>query len=409
MAAMTDEESGLPTDLMAADGTREVQTSITNIGAYLWSTVGAEQAGIIGHDEAVERLEQTHLHARGDGAPLERPVLQLVRPPHGGEADRLAADRRARGAAALVGRQRLARGRAEGRRARASRGRRRGRARSTTRCTGASTTTPRATRSTSTSSRAPATSRAATTRSSPRAGSRPTSASRSGEIPAQQYFGPYRSFPDTCDWSWTETRPVGYTRTYYGRPTYDGALQYAGMRVTPSWGGSMFEALMPSLFLPEEEWAPGSWGANHPLTVAAQIHHGMEEAGYGYWGFSPSANPDGGYSVYGVDGIGSDPNGYPSSYPPTLIDHGWPGCPGRPALPGPAAVGLLRTASSHRTRRSSRCSTRATRRWPTSAGSSATSPGSTASSGSRTRSTSTRARRPAPTCRSTRAWRWRPP
>ena len=59
MAAMTDEESGLPTDLMAADGTREVQTSITNIGAYLWSTVGAEQAGIIGHDEAVERLEQT--------------------------------------------------------------------------------------------------------------------------------------------------------------------------------------------------------------------------------------------------------------------------------------------------------------------------------------------------------------
>ena len=107
------------------------------------------------------------------------------------------------------------------------------------------------------------------------------------------------------------------------------------MRVTPSWGGSMFEALMPSLFLPEEEWGPGSWGANHPLTVAAQIHHGMEEAGYGYWGFSPSASPDGGYSVYGVDGIGSDPNGYPSSYPPTLIDHGWPGCPDRPALSDP--------------------------------------------------------------------------
>ncbi len=54
-----------------------------------------------------------------------------------------------------------------------------------------------------------------------------------------------------------------------------------------SWrdcGGScvaarVFEALMPALFgreVPEETWAPQSWGANHPLTVQAQIHHGMK-------------------------------------------------------------------------------------------------------------------------------------
>ena len=29
----------------------------------------------------------------------------------------------------------------------------------------------------------------------------------------------------------------------------------------------MFEALMPALFVPEERWAPHSWGVNHPLTV----------------------------------------------------------------------------------------------------------------------------------------------
>ena len=52
---------------------------------------------------------------------------------------------------------------------------------------------------------------------------------------------------------------------------------------------------MPSLFVPEERWAPGSWGVNHPLTVDAQIHHGLAEAGYGYWGFSPSNIPEGGY------------------------------------------------------------------------------------------------------------------
>src|SRR5918999_2812782 len=97
----------------------------------------------------------------------------------------------------------------------------------------------------------------------------------------------------------------------------------------------MFEALMPALFVPEEEWAPGSWGANHPLVVAAQVHHGLVGAEYGYWGFSPANVPEGGYAAYGVDGIGSDPGGYPSNNDRTLIDHGWPGCPDRPALPDP--------------------------------------------------------------------------
>ena len=48
MAAMTDPASGLPTDQLHADGRREVQTSTTNIGAYLWSAVAAERVGIIG-------------------------------------------------------------------------------------------------------------------------------------------------------------------------------------------------------------------------------------------------------------------------------------------------------------------------------------------------------------------------
>ena len=30
----------------------------------------------------------------------------------------------------------------------------------------------------------------------------------------------------------------------------------------------MFEALMPDLFVPEEQWGPNSWGRNHPATVA---------------------------------------------------------------------------------------------------------------------------------------------
>jgi hypothetical protein len=57
--AMTESQSGLPTDALHADGTRSVQTSTTNIGAYMWSAVAAERLGIIGRAELVARLQQT--------------------------------------------------------------------------------------------------------------------------------------------------------------------------------------------------------------------------------------------------------------------------------------------------------------------------------------------------------------
>ena len=30
-----------------------------------------------------------------------------------------------------------------------------------------------------------------------------------------------------------------------------------GIPFVPSWGGDMFEALMPDLFVPEAQWGPG--------------------------------------------------------------------------------------------------------------------------------------------------------
>jgi hypothetical protein len=61
----------------------------------------------------------------------------------------------------------------------------------------------------------------------------------------------------------------------------------------------------------------------------------MTEAGYGYWGFSPANKPEGDYGAWGVDGAGMDPNGMPSNEDNTLVDHGYPGCPDRPAKPDP--------------------------------------------------------------------------
>jgi hypothetical protein len=154
-----------------------------------------------------------------------------------------------------------------------------------------------------------------------------------GGAPQTAYFHLNRTFPPTCDFSWTETQPIGVTRTYLGVDVFEGAYEYRGMRVVPSWGGSMFEALMPALFVPESAWGPRSWGVNHPLYVRAQIEHGLDEARYGYWGFSPSDNPSGGYSAYGVDAIGMQADGYASNNDNTFVDHGYGDC--RPAKPDP--------------------------------------------------------------------------
>ncbi|MGB7981399.1 MAG: glucoamylase family protein [Candidatus Nanopelagicales bacterium] len=164
-----------------------------------------------------------------------------------------------------------------------------------------------------------------------------------GQIPPEHYFALFRTFPDSCDWSWPEQRPVGRWKEYLGVPVFEGAYRYRGMKIVPTWGGSMFEALMVDLFVPEAKWGPRSWGVNHPLTVRAQIEHGMDEADYGYWGFSPASDPAGGYREYGVDAIGIEPNGYSSDQGRTLVDPGWddPNCLREPKTPTSYGEGVV--------------------------------------------------------------------
>ncbi len=185
------------------------------------------------------------------------------------------------------------------------------------------------------------------------------------QIPQEHYFGTWRTFPDdTATGPGAEQRPVGHYETYLGQQVFEGTYGYRGMRMVPTWGGSMFEALMVPLFVPEEQWGTQSWALNHPTYVQAQIEHGMNEAKYGYWGFSPSNNPSGGYREYGVDPIGMEPNGYASDQERTIRGlRLWRTAqavsPCRSPLP-------TARASSRRTRRSSPTATRRTRPWPTS-------------------------------------------
>jgi hypothetical protein len=334
--AMTDEKTGLPADSLHIDGTRSVQTSITNIGAYMWSTLVAEALRFVSHDDAVARLDRTlrtlevlerhepsglffnwYDHTTGEtltvwppsGEPLT-PILSSVDNGWLATALHLVRNRipvLSERAGALFNRMNFG-----------------------------FFYRPEVNRILF--HYAPSTGEAVCCYDTIVSESRIASyiGMAKGELPHRHYFGTWRSFPATCDWSWQETKPLGFYHTYLGVAVFEGAYPYAGMRLVPSWGGSMFEALMPALFVPEDQWGPRSWAINHPLTVQAQIHHGLEEAEYGYWGFSPANIPEGGYATYGVDGLGMNPDGYPSNNDQTFVDHGFPGCPGREPTPDPA-------------------------------------------------------------------------
>ena len=128
------------------------------------------------------------------------------------------------------------------------------------------------------------------------------------QVPPEHYYHLFRTFP--LDLGPQRQVPRGVTRSYLGVAVFEGHYDYRGLELVPSWGGSMFEALMVPLFVPEEVWAPRSWGVNHPLYVRAQIEEGLIVRKYGYWGFSPSCTPEGGYQTYGVNNLGSEVDGY---------------------------------------------------------------------------------------------------
>ena len=86
-----------------------------------------------------------------------------------------------------------------------------------------------------------------------------------GQLPPEHYYRMFRTLPEGLGSQ--GQLPRGETRKYNGVSVFEGSYNYRGVRIVPSWGGSMFEAMMVTLFVPEDLWAPRSWGINHPLYV----------------------------------------------------------------------------------------------------------------------------------------------
>jgi hypothetical protein len=84
-----------------------------------------------------------------------------------------------------------------------------------------------------------------------------------------------------------------------------GYYEWDGERYVPSWGGSMFEALMPLLLVDEVRLAPRGLGGNALVHVRVQRRY-AEQLGYPVWGLSPSASVEGpAYSEFGAAVLGA--------------------------------------------------------------------------------------------------------
>lgn len=125
-----------------------------------------------------------------------------------------------------------------------------------------------------------------------------------GEAPESLWFAMRRTPPPSLAW---QRQPPQRRRAkeVRGHRFFGGVYRWREHAYVPSWGGSMFEALMPLLLLDERALAPRSLGRNDAVHVLVQRRFATEELGWPVWGLSPSAQPRAlDYGEYGVPALG---------------------------------------------------------------------------------------------------------
>jgi hypothetical protein len=139
--------------------------------------------------------------------------------------------------------------------------------------------------------------------SEPRAGS--LIAIGKGDVPESHWFSLMRTFPTDYDWQSMipKERKVKKVRDHI---VIGGYYEWKGMKYIPCWGGSLFEALMPTMVIDEAKLAPNSLGKNNEVHATIHRLFATEELKYPVWGMSPSSMPSvDNYSEYGVKILGT--------------------------------------------------------------------------------------------------------
>jgi hypothetical protein len=126
-----------------------------------------------------------------------------------------------------------------------------------------------------------------------------------GDVPERHWYRMVRTPPGKPALLQTAAR---LKRLANGHEVLTGTYAWRGLAYIPSWGGSLFEALMPTLLVDEDTLSPRSLGRNGRIHVEVQRRYALEELGYPVWGMSPSAAPGAplgsSYGEYGVPVLG---------------------------------------------------------------------------------------------------------
>jgi hypothetical protein len=122
-----------------------------------------------------------------------------------------------------------------------------------------------------------------------------------GDLPREHWWFIYRTPPKA--WSWQNQIPEGKDKDIEGTTVFEGHYNYQGKKFVPSWGGSLFEFLMPALVMKEKELAPKGLGLNNRIATEIHIDYALNRQGYPVWGISPAAISSGRHWRYVEFGI----------------------------------------------------------------------------------------------------------
>jgi len=122
-----------------------------------------------------------------------------------------------------------------------------------------------------------------------------------GDLEKEHWARIYRTLP--VEWDWQKQVPQGTEQTLFGIQVFEGFYTYLGKKFVPSWGGSLFEFLAPTLILKEQELAPKGLGKNNEIVTDLQIQYALHEKGYPVWGLAPCAVRNGKYWIYREYGL----------------------------------------------------------------------------------------------------------
>jgi len=125
-----------------------------------------------------------------------------------------------------------------------------------------------------------------------------------GDVPEEHWFELMRTFSEDSEWQ--SMMPIHrQPKMVLGHEVIGGYYEWKGMKFVPSWGGSLFEALMPTMVIDEKQYAPSNLGKNDEIHAIVQRRFALEELNYPVWGMSPCSMPsEDNYSEYGVKILG---------------------------------------------------------------------------------------------------------